>query len=220
MLAQNELMNRITALSDFFEKKRQDLHARFKYCENIPGTLTFTMDNKKFFATKKGMNDYARQLRIEITKCVAFINIRRLGMLRDSMTIWKRKVNAAFHESELKGHIMPFTDWEKAAAMIHGSHDSGDTWSEERREAMQQMADYRAEVARLYASFNESFTRGVEDPGVLGRGDDNSYENIFALPLALPPPMANDPRFIGGETWSEVLCGKSVDVLVDIYIYA
>jgi hypothetical protein len=155
------------------------------------------------------MNDYARQLRIEITKCVAFMNIRRLGMLRDSMEIWKRKVNAAFNESELKGHIMSFTDWEKAAAKIHGSHNSGDTWGEERREAMKQMAEYRAEVARLYANFDESFTRGGAEPGVIGRGDDDTYENIFALPLALPPPMPNDPRFIGGDTWSEVTSGES-----------
>lgn len=202
-------MNRIWALADFFEHKRQQLHARFKYCENIPGIITFSMDNKKFFATKKGMNDYARQLRIEITKCVAFIDIRRLGMLRDSMTIWKRKVNAAFNESELKGHIMHFTDWEKAAASIHGAHKSADTWSQERLEAMKQMAEYRADVAKMYATFDESFKRGGAAPDVLGRGDDDTYENIFALPLALPPTMQNDPRFIDGETWTEVPTGKS-----------
>lgn len=111
------------------ERRRAILHRSMRYSTKGPGQSTkdgpkpplFTMDNKRFFDTRRDMNRYALHLRVEISKVIYFLNIRRCAILSEALGRWRAILQEAFLESDLKGgHILPYSDNEYRSNSGHG----------------------------------------------------------------------------------------------------
>lgn len=206
------------------ENRRATLHSSMRYSTIAPGQSTkygrkpllFTLDNRRYFDTRRDVNRYALHLRVEISKVVYFLNIRRCAILKQAIEKWRELLHAVFLESDLKvGHVLPFADNEYAVNRNHGFDEMRNRWREEIAAEMT-MDEYRTGVKRIHSQLKAAFLddrneelkllKNIEsnykcstdsnaiikyqmpEKQLLGRGGTDTHLNILAVPLGIPKP--------------------------------
>jgi hypothetical protein len=178
------------------------MHSTFRYSmmmpDEAPGPL-FTLDNRRFFDTRRDVNRYARRLRVEISRCIHYLNLRRLTLLKQAMDKWHDLVKQVFLESSLQSHhVLPFND--SGYVPGHGFDEFSGTWKEE-QSAAESMQKFRAELDKLHQTFRNAQAGLIPSSGVLGMGAPDTHEHILALPLGLPQYNSLDSHpFAAGMT--------------------
>lgn len=178
-LSRNVIQDIRDGIQKELERRRAIMHTSMKYSTVGAGkstkggsSLVFTMDNRRFFDTRRDMNRYAFHLRVEISKVIYFLNIRRNAILSQAIGRWKKILHEAFLESDLKsGHILLYSDNALHADSMHGFNEMKASWREQITAEMT-MDEYRQDVKRIHANLRAAFEASREE-----------YSKVMAAPL-------------------------------------
>ena len=141
-----------------------------------------TADNVHYFRTKRDVNSFYTAIRLVLSRCVNYLSIRRMGLMKSAWGLWREEVLKYAEASKRDGN------WEaNAVDVIEGEIEPTALWTTKKGRGRQPTVYLSA--IDIHGSIRNALRTGQNLKEAVSLYNvsmrDDRHDNIASLPLAL-----------------------------------